>query len=167
MVGGPALRRQGQPPGSERDVPSLGGLFEAAWVWVLSADVLSPRAKSVAGTGQAEPLECRSLGKAGHSGCYEANLASIKASFRAAKPFPYVSLWELQSSGEGLGVGKLRRSGLILVPCTSLSCGWPGSGYLTLHGEGWRGRACLPLWWGARLLGEFTEPDSGLPRPSC
>lgn len=103
MVGGPALRRQGQPPGSERDVPSLGGLFEAAWVWVLSADVLSPRAESVAGTGQAEPLECRSLGKAGHSGCYEANLASIKASFRAAKPFPYVSLWELQSSGEGLG----------------------------------------------------------------
>lgn len=87
----------------KRDVPSLGVLFEAAWVWFLSADVLSPRAKSVAGTGPAEPLECRSLGKSGHSGCYEVNLASIKASFRAAKPFPYVSLWELQSSGEGLG----------------------------------------------------------------
>lgn len=34
----------------------------------------------------------RVLGKAGHSGCCEANLTSIKASFRAAKPFPYVGL---------------------------------------------------------------------------
>lgn len=129
--------------------------------------MLSPTAKSVSGTGQAEPLECRSLGEAGHSGCYEANLASIKASFRAAKPFPYVSLWELQSSGEGLGGRQAETSGLILVPCTGLSCGWPKSGYLTLHGEDWRGRACLPLWWGSRLLSEFTEPDSGVPQPSC
>lgn len=97
--GGAALKRQGLRAQGEL-CPASGSPQRPRFE--LSAAMPSPRAKSVAGTGQAEPLECRVLGKAGHGGCYEANLASIKASFRAAKPFPYVSLWELQSPGEGI-----------------------------------------------------------------
>lgn len=60
-----------------------------------------PGAESVAGAGQAEPWNAE-LWEARSQWVLRANLASIKASFRATKPFPYVGLGELQSS-EGRG----------------------------------------------------------------
>ena len=89
-------------------------------------------------------------GGAGHSGFHRANLASINASFRAAKPFPYVGLRELHSSG---GQGRQAeakwphpgaRQDSLHRPFMWLS--WRGR--LTLQGQGWRDRACLALWRG-------------------
>lgn len=90
--------------------------------------------------GRAERLECRVLGKAGHGGCCEANLASIKASFRAAKPFPYVGLWELQSAGEGLAGRRAKAKWplprALHQPVVGLAGEWvPGPGP---RAQGWR-----------------------------
>lgn len=64
---------------------------------------------------------------AGAEGGHGANLPSIRASFRVAKPFPYVGLRELQSSGQGVGGGRPRRVAHPSALHKPVVC-WPGSG---------------------------------------
>ena len=150
--------RGGWAPGLWRIVPTLGSP-QAAQVCVPAAAMPSARANSVAGTEQAGPLECRVLGKAGHSGCCEANLASIKASFRAAKPFPYVSLWELQSAGEGMAGRhtevKWPHPSALHQPVVWLAREWVPD----LRAEGWRAQPAWPCGEGG-LLGRWGSSQN-------
>lgn len=126
--------------------------------WVLGqAEVLEgrqERQRSWVDVGQAEALEW-TLVKAGCRGCRQANLASTKTSFRAAKPLPSMRLGELRRSGvsegrqaEALGHSvspRLSVAGLGMAGGHTLAAGHLGckGAWLALQGEGWRGGGCL------------------------
>lgn len=77
-------------------------------------------------------------------------------------------MWPLGTSrsGEGLGEGA-EASGLAPGPCTGLWWGWPGRGATRRARAGGRARGACGGQWASGKMGEFTEPDPGLPDPAA